>query len=174
VPGNDNPDAALLKLHAECLIPQATSKPLRAATLEEVKNLHSQDKLVRRLGGKSRLYAGWVSARVASYPVMDGHHGPVLHEFPACIVKLTRNWYGPVLWPLFRRKFTRKGDSGSWVVVPKGTLGPDEVLLGMVHAGGIDGSYVILAQPLIKFFERLLLKDDEHVSELLAIPYEEN
>jgi hypothetical protein len=168
-PGSEVPDAALLKPHTGCLTPQVSGSPLRAATVEEIKTLHSDDKLMRRVGGHSWSYQGWVSDRVASYPVEK-----LVYEFPACIVKLKRNWYGPVLWPLFRRRFTKKGDSGSWVVVPPGILGPEEVLLGMVHAGGVHGSYVILAQPLIDYFERLLRTENEPVDELLAAPYKEN
>jgi hypothetical protein len=78
-----------------------------------------------------------------------------------------------IRWFLFRQRFSVNGDSGSWVVVPAGVIGPEERLLDMIHAGGIHGSHVILAEPLLAFFKELLNDTGKLVPDLLAAPFEE-
>ncbi|GEM_PF-5696800 len=152
VPGNDVPDAMLLKQHMICIPSKELLPPLKVVTASEVALLHSGETRLQRLAGHSPKYTGWLPNGVYQSYMTEG----VTYNFSACSVLLLRRLYFVVSWPLFRRRFSLRGDSGSWVIVPAGILGPEPRLLGMIQAGGPHGSHVLLAEALLAYFEKLL------------------
>jgi hypothetical protein len=73
------------------------------------------------------------------------------------IVRLRRVRYFWVLpWPLFRRRFSLDGDSGSFAITAPGADGAPGLWLGMIHAADGPNSMVIAAQPLLDYLDRVV------------------
>jgi hypothetical protein len=169
-PGEDVPDATLARIDTPCFtVATPSDKPLPVMTAAEIADLVKTSGRVRRIGGYSRRHAGWLTDAWSSYRVGDR-----FHSFPACKVVLDRTiYFGFCPWPLFRRRYSLPGDSGAWVVAPPLAPGDQPRLLGMIHAGGIYGSYVILAEPLLAYFEKRAERAGATLANLLVTPFEE-
>lgn len=169
-PGGQVPDAVLAHIGAGCFaLGELSRQTMPALSAEAVNGLLENGVRLRRVGGYSRRYAGYITDAVASYRV-----GQRLHAFPACKVVLHRLvYFGCIPWPLFRRRYSLPGDSGAWVVAPAAAAGEPERLLGMVHAGGVRGCYVILAAPLLDYFETRARQAGIALTGLSALPFKE-
>jgi hypothetical protein len=163
-PSGDQPDAALLLQHP-CVGVAQNSMRAGFVTRRVLRRLFIKKTSVYRAGGYSPRVTGFVKNELASYVRAD----EAVEDFPACIVQTKRLRYawGSLPWPLGRRRFSERGDSGSWVMVRR-AQGPS-LWLGMVTAGGEGDdkmeSYVIKASPLKRYFRRQLS------SERPIIPY---
>ena len=140
-PGVDGlwiPDAVLLRPDGRCFPVLTEASPVRWCTQKEVDNWR-EDKTEVVLHGSSR--AGHVfSVGLVSY-------GDKLKKFPNYEVHRYRLTFLGIPIP-FTRKFSRPGDSGSWVL---GREHPDQ-WIGMHVAAGGHVAYGHCSGPLLQWF----------------------
>jgi hypothetical protein len=152
----EQPDAALLQQHP-CVGDFNRDVVVGCVEEPELRRLWVNAIPVVRAGGYSRRVLGYVKYHHTSYTTQTG----AVEDFPACVVKTRRIRYawGRLPLPLLRWPFSREGDSGSWVMVPKSD-GSAPSWVGLVAAGGegddIMESYVLKASALLDYFRRQL------------------
>ncbi|CAN7389015.1 MULTISPECIES: hypothetical protein [Rhizobium] len=163
-PGADIPDATLINMHDGCFAGHFGSA-LPIVEQSFLSDLYAEGRYVTRLGGASPV-EGYVENRVSEYTI-DG----TLYSFPACTVAVRRRRIlGLFVYPRTSKGFSKKGDSGSWVVAG---LGGKNSFLGLIHGGTERFSYVILAEPLFEFLNDRLaaINPGERISNV--IPFED-
>jgi hypothetical protein len=170
------PDALLIPADSECLKESKCLK-LDPAELDIALPVHPSEldalaipekdvagriikwKKVRREGGETRALPGIIFCPLASFT--STHESTRENEFkivPMAQVMLYRNKYFWLIpWPMFRRYFSRPGDSGSWVISEH-----DKSWVGMVVAGDqrVKLSYVLRAPELINYLRMLIASVD--------------
>lgn len=154
---NREPDAALLVPHS-CCDPWKDGREVALVSTAEIDTAMKQQLKIRRAGGSARPGIGYVKNRLACYL-----SGQTSEYFPTFIAESWPMSFVVNLfsWPPFFRRFSEPGDSGAWVLVDdKNAERP--AWLGIVVAGG-EGrnrreSYVVMAKPLMNYFNRRLRK----------------
>jgi hypothetical protein len=161
----DGPDALLIPSDSKCLMLDTPEiDVLRPARPSEIDALARPEKafagrmwkLVRRKGGESRALPGIILCPLACHTSTYESTGE--NEFkpvPMAQVVLYRLKYlfGLIPWPMFRRYFSRPGDSGSWVITED-----EKSWVGMLTEGDTRAnlSYVLRAPELIEYFGMLI------------------
>jgi hypothetical protein len=139
------PDAVLLKATDTCFPLGKTRKPVSAAGIPFGRAAAIEETQFRRLGGPSRKGPGLIEYSMTEFP-RDG----VMSTFPAFTIARRRLYFlfGLMPWPPFCR-FSRPGDSGSWVVTGDGAT-----WLGMITHGARSGTSVgMYADALLTHFQ---------------------
>lgn len=146
------PDAALLPLYGNCFTSDNfKTVPIDTATRAQIKDFSVREIRVRRLGGDSKIYFGLIENPLTSF-ACDG----VLSEFPAFSVVLDKKYFlGLIPYPLFRKTFSKPGDSGAWVLSEE-----RDKWLGMVFVGSTRArlTYVLIGEALLSHFKLDLIR----------------
>jgi hypothetical protein len=146
------PDATLLTVH-ECLA-DGKRVPLELTSQSMLDQIILNRMPVERLGGYSPMVDGYVKHELRCYPING-----ILSRFPACTVAARRLRYFGIAFPLRRRSFSVKGDSGSWVVFRPKKDEDGTFWLGMVQAGNRAETTVLLGSPLLVYLGQLLKEE---------------
>jgi hypothetical protein len=146
----DEPDAALLSANA-CLADNCNhTVELQCASYDNLKELVTSGRPVRRIGGGHSGTEGIVhlapEATVDAPAAMlaaDGLNG--VTRFPLVVLSRRRRRFRPN-----RRPFSSEGDSGSWVVD-----GDERAWVGMLVSGNPDLSLALNASSLAEYLAEL-------------------
>src|SRR5262249_40879199 len=110
------PDAALLELAD--LTTVGTAAVVRPLELAHERLQRDTEELMREyiLAGHSRIRPGRIDGWGAGYQ-LDGRFGNFNHWQLRTVKSIEqRRYFWLIRWPLFGLRFSRKGDSGAWVV----------------------------------------------------------
>lgn len=158
-------DALLIPTNSKCLkLDTAEIDVLRTTRPSEIDTLAKPERhisgrkwnLVKRKGGESRALPGIILCPFACHTSVYQPTGE--SEFRAIpmaqvVLYQTKYFFGLIPWPMFRRYFSRPGDSGSWVLSEN-----EESWVGMLTEGDKRAhlSYVLRAPELIEYLEMLV------------------
>lgn len=137
------PDAVLLR-EGSCLNQtKGEERRLVPAGKDEWHRL-GRDPRVLRLGASGGNRHGKLRGPMAGFYHEDGWC-----EMPSLSIEPRRWQYGVVPWPLIKRAFSRKGDSGDWVVGGENY----GIWLGMIVEGSSSGTIAHQAPALLAYFD---------------------
>jgi hypothetical protein len=149
-----DPDAVLLRNRMPCF-PEAARKtrPLDFAIQNDITDFIRRGRLVKKLPpGRSRP-KGKIMCQARGFPV-----GGVLYRFPHLQIEPALiSIFGVFIWPLFNRRFSTPGQSGTWVAEETSNR-----FVGMIVVGNEyhNFAYIIESEPLIHYLRDNLRTSD--------------
>ena len=155
---SNEPDAALLRSGNPCFKLDSNMVPCASVSTEEVDQHILNRRLVQKRNPECNSRKGFIRNRVHGFNVNG-----TFHRFPHLEIFPDISRFDSLMMPFWRRAFSKRGDSGSWVFEEN-----SENWVGMVIGGDeyFLSTFVAESEPLLDYFT-LLSRDVNIDSPLL-------